>query len=634
MIPPAAEPNLLFGVLALNAQAIDPQKLEHACRLWAVRRRAPLAEILEERSWISAECRRELEDSLRHKLAQHSGDSRAALDAALDDRVRQVLTGIPHPAIRQALAPRSAVTPLPARSNGLVSPRSSALRKPFSFRRALPWRAILPVAVPVFLALLLGTALWMLWAERRGRSQAETDLSDTLDALDVQVRSFAEVPPGRRERLMPMRESLLRSAHEAYESLTHTPGEGRAARLVRGRATAGLAAVTLGLGDPPNEAVDLAQRATGLLQPLADQHPQEARCQAAVADALLLLARASAADGRREVALAAYGAAGHSYAGLLRRYPDAPQYRRPLAIALVGFGEEARLRWNYGRAQPAYERARDLLKKLDAEHPGMPEFQHLLAVALRGLVSAYGNTGQGPPSRLALTEAIPIAGGLARNYPGVPAYQYVWGRVLWAAGVLDVNRAEASMDKAGGAWAQALVQRIFVLDAAGATVITPAAYAQAARLQAARAEMELRRGLGVANALAASDLRAPDYPELAGQIRVCIAQCRALVGDHRRARAELDGVLATRPQEGILLFNAFYASALCASAVAADGTVPREQRASLQDALRAQAVDLLRRTQATGYPVRLDFLVDDPNVRPLSTRDDFKKLREPHGAPP
>ena len=45
--------NLLFGVLALQADLITPPQFIEACTLWASRKETPLAELLVERGWLT-----------------------------------------------------------------------------------------------------------------------------------------------------------------------------------------------------------------------------------------------------------------------------------------------------------------------------------------------------------------------------------------------------------------------------------------------------------------------------------------------------------------------------------------------------------------------------------------------------
>ena len=66
--------NLLFGVLALQADLITAAQFAEACAAWATRKTAPLAELLLERSWITPADREQVEKLLERKLKKHGGD--------------------------------------------------------------------------------------------------------------------------------------------------------------------------------------------------------------------------------------------------------------------------------------------------------------------------------------------------------------------------------------------------------------------------------------------------------------------------------------------------------------------------------------------------------------------------------
>jgi PAS domain S-box-containing protein len=84
--------NLLFGVLALQADLIDPQQFIDACLLWTSRKDAPLADLLVERGWIVPADRAHLDYLLARKLHRHGGDARAGLASVPDDVKRSLAT--------------------------------------------------------------------------------------------------------------------------------------------------------------------------------------------------------------------------------------------------------------------------------------------------------------------------------------------------------------------------------------------------------------------------------------------------------------------------------------------------------------------------------------------------------------
>jgi serine/threonine-protein kinase len=65
---PHSDPNLLFGVLALQAGLLDPAQFADACSAWATRLDRTLADLLVERHWLTAEDRAEVERLAERKL--------------------------------------------------------------------------------------------------------------------------------------------------------------------------------------------------------------------------------------------------------------------------------------------------------------------------------------------------------------------------------------------------------------------------------------------------------------------------------------------------------------------------------------------------------------------------------------
>jgi serine/threonine-protein kinase len=96
--------NLLFAVLALQADLLDNDRFAEACSAWAARKDTPLADLLVERGWLNAEERGHVEFLLDRKLKKHRGDARASLAEASSDAVKRSLAGLTDPIIRQTVA--------------------------------------------------------------------------------------------------------------------------------------------------------------------------------------------------------------------------------------------------------------------------------------------------------------------------------------------------------------------------------------------------------------------------------------------------------------------------------------------------------------------------------------------------
>jgi serine/threonine-protein kinase len=96
--------NLLFGVLALQADLIDDARFVEACTLWANHKQTPLADLLVQRGWLTPADRADVEKLLDRKLNKHKGDARAGLAEVTSDPVKRSLAGLADADVRQSLA--------------------------------------------------------------------------------------------------------------------------------------------------------------------------------------------------------------------------------------------------------------------------------------------------------------------------------------------------------------------------------------------------------------------------------------------------------------------------------------------------------------------------------------------------
>ncbi len=96
--------NLLFGVLALQADLLDPERFARACTLWSAQKTTALADLLVQQGWLTAADRADVERLLDRKLKKHLGDASAGLAEVTTEQVRQSLAGLTDPDVRQSLA--------------------------------------------------------------------------------------------------------------------------------------------------------------------------------------------------------------------------------------------------------------------------------------------------------------------------------------------------------------------------------------------------------------------------------------------------------------------------------------------------------------------------------------------------
>jgi PAS domain S-box-containing protein len=104
--------NLLFGVLALQADLIDATQFIEACLLWTTRKKEHLADLLLERGWIQPADRVHVEYLLERKLHKHGGNTHASL-AAIPDDIKTSLAALDDEDVQRSLAgvPLSAEAP-------------------------------------------------------------------------------------------------------------------------------------------------------------------------------------------------------------------------------------------------------------------------------------------------------------------------------------------------------------------------------------------------------------------------------------------------------------------------------------------------------------------------------------------
>jgi tRNA A-37 threonylcarbamoyl transferase component Bud32 len=129
MSHPDTDRNLLFGLLALQADLLDGKQFVEACTLWANQKHRPLADLLVERGWLTLEERGHVEFLLERKLKRHGGDAHASLAAVANDEARRSLAAVHAPEVQESLVtllPREGPatdgpTPTPARDGSRYS---------------------------------------------------------------------------------------------------------------------------------------------------------------------------------------------------------------------------------------------------------------------------------------------------------------------------------------------------------------------------------------------------------------------------------------------------------------------------------------------------------------------------------
>ena len=96
--------NLLFGVIALQDDFIDQRQFSDVCAGWAIEMKAPLADLLLERRWITDDDRRAIEAKIERKIRKHKGNVRASLGEVAGPDERDAIRAIDHPEVRKSLS--------------------------------------------------------------------------------------------------------------------------------------------------------------------------------------------------------------------------------------------------------------------------------------------------------------------------------------------------------------------------------------------------------------------------------------------------------------------------------------------------------------------------------------------------
>src|SRR5262245_42640238 len=99
-----ADSNLLFGLMALQTDAITRDQFVDGCALWAAQKDQPLGEILVGRGWLTTEDKADVERFVKRRLERHGGDVKASVAGLVTGSQRVSLEGIEDTAVRQTLA--------------------------------------------------------------------------------------------------------------------------------------------------------------------------------------------------------------------------------------------------------------------------------------------------------------------------------------------------------------------------------------------------------------------------------------------------------------------------------------------------------------------------------------------------
>ena len=121
---PAADRNLLFGILALQMDFITRDALVAAMNAWVLQKASPLGHILQEQGALNAEECAALETLVKQHLRRHGDDLERSLAAvAVPGSVRQGMEGITDKDIEGTLRGLATATPVDPTATALYAPR-------------------------------------------------------------------------------------------------------------------------------------------------------------------------------------------------------------------------------------------------------------------------------------------------------------------------------------------------------------------------------------------------------------------------------------------------------------------------------------------------------------------------------
>ncbi|HEV3311111.1 MAG TPA: hypothetical protein VG815_11410 [Chloroflexota bacterium] len=109
--------NLLFAVLALQADCVTRAQFIEACTLWAADKTTAIDALMVQRGWLTPEDRVDVQRLVERKLKKHAGNVRKSLAEAAGEDVRQSLAAC-LPADFVGLATLPPPSPLSSRSKG------------------------------------------------------------------------------------------------------------------------------------------------------------------------------------------------------------------------------------------------------------------------------------------------------------------------------------------------------------------------------------------------------------------------------------------------------------------------------------------------------------------------------------
>jgi serine/threonine-protein kinase len=472
---------------------------------------------------------------------------------------------------------------------------------------------------------------------QRQRDLARTNFQVARRAVDenfVQVseNTLLKSPlPG----LQPLRKQLLESALKYYQQFLRLGGDDPAVRAELAQAYSRVGSITAEIGTP-TEALASFEQARDLYQALAQADRQDASFRGDLARIHRGIGRMMAATGRPTEAVDSFRRAIALGEELVEGHPEVPESQHDLAWAYNNLGSMLHRGGQPAAGRRAYQQAISTWERLIGRHP-RTEFRIGLGQAYSNLGWHLSLAGRLEEALEANRKAVVLSEEVVQQDGADPSYQSRLcqaldnlGTVCYFAGQLKRGRetfekalaVAEPLTRANPAVVGYQQQVIVIHNDLGHLLLRAGRYAEARR--------SFEAALGRAKAL-------PDIPPTHfnySSIYRGLGRLQRQEGQFRAALETLQEAVrigTTSPGEKpFSTYELACAQALCA-AVAGEGRPdPPAEILAQRRRLADQAMDSLRQAVAGGWQ-NVAWMRIDPDLDPLRSRDDFKKLLDDLG---
>jgi tetratricopeptide (TPR) repeat protein len=405
MAPDVLARNLLFGVLALKADAFDALGFTKFCSAWAARKEGTFADWLQQRGWISAPDRAAVDHLVTLKLRKH-GEVAAALAAECDAAVTAPLTAVPDPEIQQALDGLLAWGESSPIHKTLVTPSDSQApcsSKEPAASRPRPTRGLLRILVPAGIASVAVALACLAWEQRpladanrraeearelasQREAQAQADLALAQETVDAFCNKLLEEPRLKEKNLEDWRRQVLQKAVASYEQFVAHGNSDPNLRAELAQTYCRLGKLTGLMGDS-KEAISLYERAILVQEKLATEYPVRIGYQVELGGQRYELATRLQAAGQTERARSQFTQALEDLGGVFASDGRKLKARRYLALSHTGLGTLYSQEGKPEQAAEEFRQSAALEEKHVADHPQSVEDALQLSLA-------YANLGE------------------------------------------------------------------------------------------------------------------------------------------------------------------------------------------------------------------------------------------------